>query len=499
MNKYLDLLAKTVRAALACCENDQNKTEKIKEKYFHLLDTLIIGRLIAGENISPDLEGALFLHDIGAIASFTKTDHAQKGFNLLMEECITSAELLLPIRYHEDDLTWRELLSADPAFRHAATNVQNRIVFNCKCVRDADIISNMILIADDIPSTSNFNSTLTCCLLNKEPGLMDDVLYPADRLIYAFCGLFLLELEDSVNFIRESCIVSYLVNKLLKMISGTCNETLACMICHTMQPFCKTDLERENIYASDCIGELDCSLPATVRKHSDIFREKFFFFTELMRTFNLSQLSKKIQPVIKGSLAWILNQAEFYREPNDFDIGIVPKRKTDNTADVLMNISEWLCSIYDCKILPHEASDVATLRCYYRSVFSEEAFFELEMTIMSDDVPTEHIKIMLPLFVDIVPAFMPDIPPVADIKWLFVDKIFTTEEAYRNRDAKKLHRCNADLTQMVRNPKIRSLISDTSGLEKIIRVRAEEERRREISLYEGNVLNLSFIGEIFLQ
>ena len=102
MNKYLDLLAKTVRAALFCCENDQNKTKKTKEKYFHLLDTLTIGRLIAGENISPDLEGALFLHDIGAIASFTKADHAQKGYDLLKEEGISSAELLLPIRYHED-------------------------------------------------------------------------------------------------------------------------------------------------------------------------------------------------------------------------------------------------------------------------------------------------------------------------------------------------------------------------------------------------------------
>lgn len=497
MNKYLDLLAKTVRAALFCCENDQNKTKKTKEKYFHLLDTLTIGRLIAGENISPDLEGALFLHDIGAIASFTKADHAQKGYDLLKEEGISSAELLLPIRYHEDDLTWRKLLSADAAFRHAAANVQSRIIFNCKCVRDADIISNMILIADDIPSESSFNPALICCLFNKEPGLMDDVLYPADRLIYAFCGLFLLDLEDSVNFIRESGIVSYLVNKLLKMISGTCNETLACMICRTMQPFCKNDLACENIYVPDCMDELDCSLPATVRKHSDIFREKFFYFTELMRTFDLSELSEKIQPVIKGSLAWTLNQADFYREPKDFDIGIIQKRKKDNTTDVLKKLSEWLCSIYDCDVLPHEASDIVTLRCYYQSVFNEEAFFELEMTIMNDDVPTEHIKMLLPLFVDIVPAFISNMPPVADIKWLFVDKIFTAEKVFRNHDEKKLHQCRADLTQMLGNPKIKSLISVPSELEKIIRIRAEEEKMREISLYEGSVLNLSFIGADF--
>ena len=91
--------------------NTSNDKEYIQAKYDHSIDCFNIASKVKPFNRTCAI--AALLHDIGRIYEYDedKADlHAQIGYQYLKNHFITNPLILLPIKYHEDDLNWYQKL-----------------------------------------------------------------------------------------------------------------------------------------------------------------------------------------------------------------------------------------------------------------------------------------------------------------------------------------------------------------------------------------------------
>jgi len=93
-----------------------SKNQVIEKKYNHLIDCLNILKYYNLKNYLT-YGPAVLLHDIGRFyekKSVQKDfEHAKYGYDLLKKEYTDNPIILLPIKYHEEDLEWKKIISKD--------------------------------------------------------------------------------------------------------------------------------------------------------------------------------------------------------------------------------------------------------------------------------------------------------------------------------------------------------------------------------------------------
>lgn len=197
------------------CADSVNQ-KYLKEKYNHSFLTLCVGFRIANSSLKQELQCALLLHDIGRFLSQNAADHAETGYQFLKKIGFTSTELLLPVRYHENDTNWREKLKCDGAYVPLTEDEKSMVTYACALVRDADIISNMFMT---LSKSRNENIILVSDEL-KEAFFHQEI--PAssapdsvgDQIMYMLCGLPLITLEESFSYIKKTGIAHNLAAKV---------------------------------------------------------------------------------------------------------------------------------------------------------------------------------------------------------------------------------------------------------------------------------------------
>lgn len=201
-----------------------SKNELSKIKYSHLIDCLDILKFYNFYNYFAYGQSVL-LHDIGRFYEpnfkIENFNHAKYGYNLLKKEFTSNPIVLLPIKYHEDDLEWEKLLFNDIEFLKCSSYDKEKIIKCCKLVRDIDIISNMkALLKDELKSEkiNNINKNIVNKLYNGEIAIKEDICNKYDEISYMLCGLNLLSLSKSFKYIKKYKIVNKLIKKQLSMV-----------------------------------------------------------------------------------------------------------------------------------------------------------------------------------------------------------------------------------------------------------------------------------------
>lgn len=201
----------------------KNKLTNIK--YEHMIDCLNILKFY---NLLNYLSygSAVLLHDIGRFyeseSKVNNFDHAKYGYKLLKKDFTTNPIILLPIKYHEEDLKWKTLLYNDKDFLNCSKFKKKKIIKCCMLVRDIDIISNMKnLIVHDFKDekVNHINKQIIQKLYNGKISTKEEIYSEYDEISYILCGLNLLSFRKSFRYIKKYKIVDALKNKQLKMIS----------------------------------------------------------------------------------------------------------------------------------------------------------------------------------------------------------------------------------------------------------------------------------------
>lgn len=214
-----------------------------KTKYNHLIDCLKILKFYSYYtylNYGP----AILLHDIGRFyeqQSKKKVfNHAIYGYNLLKKEFTDNPMILLPIKYHEEDLTWKELLFNDSEFLKCSWINKKKVIKGCKLVRDIDIISNMKALTEQKTINKKMcrvNKKIIDKLYNNEIGSKENIYNKYDEISYILCGLNLLSFKRSFKYIKKHKIIEQLKQIQLNMING---DKELCKITEKMYDFIKT-------------------------------------------------------------------------------------------------------------------------------------------------------------------------------------------------------------------------------------------------------------------
>lgn len=206
--------------------NSTSKNKLANIKYTHMLDCLNILKFYNLLNYL-NYGQAILLHDIGIFyeSEFKsqKINHVQYGYKLLKKEFTNNPIILLSIKYHEEDLKWKELLYNDKEYLNCSNFKKKQIIKSCMLVRDIDIISNMKnLIAQDFKNKklSYINEQIIHKLYNGKISIKEDVHNEYDEISYILCGLNLLSFKKSFRYIKKYKIVEALKDKQLKMISN---------------------------------------------------------------------------------------------------------------------------------------------------------------------------------------------------------------------------------------------------------------------------------------
>ncbi len=220
---YIEIKIKRAKSFLdaqySLCNNEFSKI-----KYNHSLDCLNILRyynyfnyLIYGSSV--------LLHDIGRFyeEQFKNKpfDHARYGYDLLKGKFTNKSEILLPIKYHEEDLKWKELLLNDKEFLNCSWVNKARIIKGCKLVRDIDIISNMKTISQqNVVNKKIFNINLKTIekLYSGQVGDKDNIYNKYDEISYILCGLNLISFKRSFKYIRKHKIIEQLKQVQFNMV-----------------------------------------------------------------------------------------------------------------------------------------------------------------------------------------------------------------------------------------------------------------------------------------
>lgn len=209
--------------ALKC----NNKLSKIK--YKHLIDCLNILKFYNYYNYI-NYGPAVLLHDVGrfyeADSKNKRFNHALYGYELIKKELSNNPQILLPIKYHEEDLNWKKLLFNDIEFLKSSWIKKTKIIKGCKLVRDIDIISNMKYFSKqkfDNEKTNHINKKLIKKLYNGQIGKREDIHNNYDEISYILCGLNLLSFRRSFKYIKEKKIIEQLKHNQMNMIKNNKN------------------------------------------------------------------------------------------------------------------------------------------------------------------------------------------------------------------------------------------------------------------------------------
>ena len=202
----------------------QENKDYILHKYQHLIDCVRILKQMKRFSYSKYFPCVL-LHDIGCFCEYDKTgsfDHALYGYHFLKSINIQDPVILLPIKYHENDIDWQIQLKRDKEYQESKEEQKKDIIEGCCLVRDIDIISNMKIILNT--STTGIcdldcNSDLIHALASENIGNKEDIENEYDKITYILCGLSLLTFTESIEYLRKYKIVSGLIQKLL-FLSG---------------------------------------------------------------------------------------------------------------------------------------------------------------------------------------------------------------------------------------------------------------------------------------
>lgn len=209
--------------------NMSSKNELSNTKYNHLIDCLNILKFY---NIKNYLKygPAVLLHDIGRFyendSKCVKFNHAEYGYNLLKKEFTDNPVILLPVKYHEEDIKWEKLIYNDLNFLNCSKKQKRKIMYGCKLIRDIDIISNMKNLTRqnlENKKVKQINKKIIDNLYNGKISVEEDILNNFDKISYILCGLNLLSYSKSFEYIKKHNIVEMLIDKQLKMISKNKN------------------------------------------------------------------------------------------------------------------------------------------------------------------------------------------------------------------------------------------------------------------------------------
>lgn len=200
------------------------KNELSNIKYNHLIDCLNILKFYKITDYI-NYGQAVILHDIGRLyeneSKATEFDHAEYGYKLLKKEFTNRPIVLLPVKYHEEDLTWHNLIQNDLEFLNCSKKQKKKIIYGCKLVRDIDIISNMkYIVKQDLKckKVKSINEKIIENLCNGEISTKEDIHNAYDEISYILCGLNLLSYKKSFKYLKKYKIVEMLINKQLKMV-----------------------------------------------------------------------------------------------------------------------------------------------------------------------------------------------------------------------------------------------------------------------------------------
>lgn len=197
--------------------NAANDKEHIKLKNDHSLDCLNIVLKIKPFNHTCAI--AALLHDIGKIYEYDKDKeslHALIGYQYLKDNFTTNPLILLPIKYHENDLDWYQKLLKDNEFKNQNWLIKKRVLEYSKIVRDVDIISNMKFLSEKELKQHNIsiNKQLIKYLNEGNIGKKELIHNEYDEIIYILCGLNIIYSKQSINYLKKHEIVTSLIKKL---------------------------------------------------------------------------------------------------------------------------------------------------------------------------------------------------------------------------------------------------------------------------------------------
>lgn len=191
----------------------------IRDKYMHSFSTLCTGKNILKGECEIELQYALLLHDIGRFFAKTAKQqkiHAELGYQYLKSLSIGDQKILLPIRYHENDMDWKDLLHADENYICLSRKEKKIVEYYCTLVKDSDIIANMYEVKKKYPDSGiyPFSNTLKKKFLNRLLPEQEEVIFPGDTILYMLCGLSLITLEESHQYIKQTQIARDLAKRL---------------------------------------------------------------------------------------------------------------------------------------------------------------------------------------------------------------------------------------------------------------------------------------------
>ena len=209
---------------------DRQLKDPLKRKLKHSYQTLDIASKIF--LLSENQKEMLLLHDIGRFTQFYDSEsfqHADFGFRFLMEIGF-DMKTVLPIKYHEIDTGWKNLIANDNYFINLADTDKKEVLFNAELLKDMDIVSNMEeQIESKVILSSSMNLNIIKCLLNGEIcDSRDEVKSEIDKILYILCGIYIINLEETKNYISSNRIVSKLFSKAYKTINN-CSKMKECI------------------------------------------------------------------------------------------------------------------------------------------------------------------------------------------------------------------------------------------------------------------------------
>lgn len=184
----------------------------------HSRDVLYVGQQIAGKHLTQPLECALLLHDVGHFFEDDKKNpigHARLARIFLEEQGICVPEILLPVSCHEANEHLEKVCCKDVLFQKQNQKLKREILWNCRIVCEADIISHMREILKETHLDDEYCSKHFLDLLESEQlPTPDAVVYPNDRILYLLCGLSLIRLKESAAYLEKEKLVQHLVSHI---------------------------------------------------------------------------------------------------------------------------------------------------------------------------------------------------------------------------------------------------------------------------------------------
>lgn len=184
----------------------------------HSRDVLYVGQQIAGKHLTQALECALLLHDIGHFFEDDKKSpigHDRLARIFLEEQGIHVPEILLPVACHESNEHLEKVCREDVLFQKQDQKLKREVLWNCRIVCEADIISHMREILKEKHLDNGCCSKHFLNLLESgQLSTPNTVVYPNDRILYLLCGLPLIHLQESAAYLKKEKLVQQLVSHL---------------------------------------------------------------------------------------------------------------------------------------------------------------------------------------------------------------------------------------------------------------------------------------------